>query len=101
MDEKITVDKASVDYQFGAIITRLDGLSKLPDAINNLTQTIAALPCSDHNLRIKTLETKGTNCNNSNQWALRNSVTFRQDIFRVAIGAGIGSGATAIIMSLV
>lgn len=100
----IRVDKASIDYQFGQIITRIDGqngqLAKLTDNISELTERVSQLPCSNHNLRIESLEARGAKCKENEQWNTHNSLTFKQGLLIAIIGSAIGSSAAIVTMLL-
>jgi len=56
----MNVDKQHINYQLGTILTRIDvqnrQLAELTKTISEPTKRIIALPCTDHNLRIKGLE---------------------------------------------
>jgi len=90
---KATVNKESIDYQLGTIITRLDGLTELTSnngqKIGELTDKIGDLPCSNHDLRLEGLETKR-----------QNKLTFKQGLI-VAIIASLVSTGSYILLGVV
>ena len=99
-DRRIMVDKRSIDYQLGAIITRIDGqngqLAELTTSIGQLTKRIGELPCAKHDARIKSLE----NNKQSQQWTTRNKITFKQGIV-IAILASLISTGTYLLLGIV
>ena len=101
-ERRVTVDKQSVDYQLGAIITRIDGqnghLADLTNNIRQLTEKIGDLPCVSHDLRIEAIEKRKAAHKEDNQWEAHNKLTFKQALIAASIAAAIGSAAAASII---
>jgi len=97
-DGRIKIDKQDINYQLGAIITRIDGqngqLKELTKSIGTMTKTIGKLPCSIHTERIKNLEDAGTSEQETEQQQMQNKLTFRQGLILTGITALIATGTT-------
>ena len=103
-ERRVTVDKQSIDYQLGAIITRIDGqngqLADLTKGIGQLTEKIGDLPCASHNLRLEGLETKRVSRKKAEQWQTQNKITFKQGLM-VAVLASLISASTYLLLGIV